>query len=247
MKNINKAKIKHHYTLFIFPSCPHLLNTPKFSSLGHAKHRCRKEGFNRKERMGYKYHVFKIVKGHKGVSLHAEVSVKASGTPEAAAAEILTQLLALASPLKPHRVCRVTGNLRVQPKHPFILSHTHWWQMQAKSTSLPHAQVLLSQAAAATVPLKQSNMVLSESLSRERHLMNPPHPLYTGHKVGLSWQSSHGHREDKAQSQPRWAGANFISNDTQTHSEFLTTPAPLFVVPSSGPDTSTRSVSKSST
>lgn len=179
--------------------------------------------------MGYLYHVFKIVKGRKGVSLHAEMSVKASGTPETAAAEILTQLLALASPLNPHRVCRVAGNLRVQPKCPLIPSHTHWWQIQAKSTSLPHVQELLSQAAAATAPLKQSNIVLSKSLFRERHLMNPPCPLYAPHTAGQGtrWCWAGRPATDKDPSQPRWAGADFISNDTQTHLEFLTTPAPL--------------------
>lgn len=51
--------------------------------------------------MGYRYNIFRIVKGHKGVSLHAVMSVRVSERPEVAAAEMLTWLLALGSPSTP--------------------------------------------------------------------------------------------------------------------------------------------------
>lgn len=63
--------------------------------------------------MGYKYRISNIVKGQEGVSWHAQISGRASGRPKAAAAEILTQLLALGSHFNPHSVCRVNENPRV--------------------------------------------------------------------------------------------------------------------------------------
>lgn len=68
------------------------------SSGEHAKHGCGKGGVERKESIGYKYRIFRMVKGHKGVTLHALMSLRASGRRQAAAAAILTLLLPLGSP-----------------------------------------------------------------------------------------------------------------------------------------------------
>lgn len=135
-------------------------DTPKLSSLGHAKHRRRKR-VNRKERAGHKCSVFRTSKGHKGVSLHALVSMRASGRPEVA--EMLTWLLALDSPSTTLQSAELLRNLRVQHKSSFSQPHSNEGQI----TGLADTQAPLSRAAAASAPLKQSNSVVKNLVQRK--------------------------------------------------------------------------------
>lgn len=66
---------------------------------------------------------------------------------------------------------------------PLVPCHTQWGHRKDKSTGLADTGAVLS-CAAAMVPPKQSNTVLSQILSRERHLMNPHWPLYKSGSAG---------------------------------------------------------------
>lgn len=74
--------------------------------------------------------------------------------------------------------------------------------MKDKSTSLADIQAMLSQVAAASVPLKQSNSVVKNLVQGKALNELTLAPLYiqlcwAGYKMLLSWQMSHGHCESR--------------------------------------------------
>lgn len=116
--------------------------------------------------------------------------------------------------------------------------------MKDKSTGLADIQALLSQAAAASVPLKQSNIVLSKISSRERHLMNPHQPLYTPNSAGQGTRCFWAGRSATATERAKTTVRHFVLEQTwfQVTHKPTNNPSPPqlhSVVPSSGPDTST--------
>lgn len=169
------------------------------------------------------------------------MSVRASGRPEVAAAEMLSWLLALGSSWTPLQSAELLRNLRAQPKYPLIPSHTHWWQMKGKSTGLADIQALLSQAAAASVPLKQSNVVLSNISFRERHLMNPHRPIYRPDSTGQGTRCFRVGRSATAAVRATVSHFGLEQIWFQVTHKPTNNPSPpqvRSVVPSSGPDTS---------
>lgn len=77
--------------------------------------------------------------------------------------------------------------------------------MKDKSTGLADIQAMLSQVAAASVPLKQSNSVVKNPVQGKALNELTLAPLYTqncwaGYEMLLSWQMSHGHCESRPES-----------------------------------------------
>lgn len=123
-----------------------------------------------------------MVKGHKGVSLHALMSLRASGRAEAAAAEMLTRLLPLGSPAELLR--NASPSVLLCPATSVVAQEG---QKRWPGRHMGTAAAMFHQAKQHSVV---PNLVQGKAL-------NEHWPLYSwlcwaGYKI-LSWHISHGH------------------------------------------------------